>query len=74
MRFCLIHLPDDAATADPEVILVVPGCERTAIAVPLDALPEFLALLDEAVELGEQRCPACDASLPGWGRDQTSNR
>jgi hypothetical protein len=64
VRFSLIHV-DGSDT----LTVVVPGGERTAIMVPLDALPEFLPLLDEALEeLPEQCCGACGEPLPGSRR------
>lgn len=66
MRFCLIHLDDDS----DELTVVVPGgAERTAIMVPLDALPAFLPILDQAIaDLPEQCCDACGEALPGLPR------
>ena len=68
MRFCLIHIDDDGAS--DEVTVIVPGsAERTAILLPLSGLSRFLPLLDEATsDLGEQRCSACAAELPGLRR------
>jgi hypothetical protein len=62
VRFSLIHVDDSS----DELTVVVPGGEKVAIMVPLDALPEFLPVLDEATEeLAEQCCGACGAALPG---------
>jgi hypothetical protein len=59
-------MPDNLAADCDEVMLTVPGAARAVIAIPLDALPEFLPLLHQATEdLGKQRCPACAAALPG---------
>jgi len=46
--------------------LVVPGQpSKTAIAVPLDALPSFLPILERArSELPPACCPRCSAQLP----------
>jgi len=64
MHFVLMHL-DEIPAADEEVLIAVPGGPKTVIAVPLDALPHFLPLLDRAIE-GRPRacCPACSAVLP----------
>jgi len=65
--FCVIHL--DAPCAEPEdeeVYVVVPGAAKTAIALPLDALAQFLPLLEQAVrELAPAQCPLCSATMPG---------
>jgi hypothetical protein len=62
VRFSLIHIGDGSDT----LTVVVPGGERTAIMVPVDALPAFLPLLDEAIEeLPEQCCERCGERLPG---------
>jgi hypothetical protein len=64
MQFSLIHLAE-APSEDEEVFVVVAGATKTAIAVPLDALAQFLALLAQAsAELPPPRCPACSARLP----------
>ncbi|MGH2942095.1 MAG: hypothetical protein ACRDLN_04900 [Solirubrobacteraceae bacterium] len=66
MHFCAVHL-DDACRPpdDEEVYVVVPGTTRTAIAVPLDALPHFLPLLEQAVgNDARPACPACAAEIP----------
>ncbi|MEA2126566.1 MAG: hypothetical protein QOI80_3348 [Solirubrobacteraceae bacterium] len=66
MRFSLIHIDEGS----DELTVVVPGGERAAIMVPLDALPAFLPILDEAIEtLPEQCCAACDEPLPGLRRE-----
>jgi hypothetical protein len=65
VRFSLIHLDEGS----DEITVVVPGGEKVAMMVPLDALPGFLPLLDEALEeLPEQCCVACGAALPGTPR------
>jgi hypothetical protein len=64
MHFSVIHLAE-VPSEDEEVFVVVPGGTKTAIAVPLDALPQFLPLLAQAAEdLPPPRCPACAARLP----------
>jgi hypothetical protein len=64
VRFSLIHV-DDTET----LTVVVPGGEKVAVMVPIDALPEFLPLLDEAIEaLPEQCCAECGGPLPGAPR------
>ena len=67
MVFCLMHLDAPGAPGeDEEVYVVVPGAEKTAIALPLDALPQFLPLLEQAVrDLPSAQCSACHATLPG---------
>jgi hypothetical protein len=64
MHFALMHL-EATPQPDEEVLITVPGAAKTVIAVPLDALPHFLPLLDQAVQ-GKPRacCPACSAVLP----------
>jgi hypothetical protein len=64
VRFSLIHLDGDGGS--DTVTLVVPGGEKVAVMLPLDALPEFLPLLDGATEaLAEQCCGHCGEALPG---------
>lgn len=64
MHFSAIHLADTPSEGE-EVYVIVPGGAKTAIAVPLDALPQFLPLLAHAAaELAPPRCPACSARLP----------
>jgi hypothetical protein len=64
MHFALVHL-DVTPADDEEVLIAVPGGAKTVIAVPLDALPNFLPLLEEAVENQPRACcPACSAVLP----------
>jgi hypothetical protein len=64
MRFSVIHLADVPADGE-EVYVVLPGGSKTAIAVPLDALPAFLPLLAQACrDLPPPRCPACSEQLP----------
>ncbi len=64
MHFCLVHLDDACGAAGEEVYVVVPG-SKTAMAVPLDALPEFLPLLERAVG-GKYppECQSCAAAIP----------
>jgi hypothetical protein len=64
MQFSVIHLAEVPSEGE-EVFVVVPGGTKTAIAVPLDALPQFLPLLAQASgELPPPCCPACSARLP----------
>jgi hypothetical protein len=64
MQFSLIHLAE-LPSEDEEVFVVVPGGTKTVIAVPLDALAQFLPLLARAAAgLPPPRCPACSARLP----------
>jgi hypothetical protein len=59
VRFCLIRMAEPGA-ADIDIAVVVPGTRKLAMLVPLGALPDFLALLYEALRgQDEQRCPAC---------------
>jgi hypothetical protein len=66
MHFCAIHLDDAPSAPDAEeVYVVVPGGSKTAMAVPLDALEQFLPLLERAVGgAGRPRCPTCAAEIP----------
>jgi hypothetical protein len=72
MHFCAIHLDDLGAPdgGEEEVYVVVPGDAKTALAVPLDALAQFLPLLEQAVG-GDAwpRCPACGAAIPRLSPD-----
>jgi hypothetical protein len=69
MQFSVIHLAEVPSEGE-EVFVVVPGGTKTAIAVPLDALPQFLPLLAEASgELPPPSCPACSARLPAGIED-----
>jgi len=69
MHFALMHL-DATPAPDEEVLITVPGGANTVIAVPLDALPHFLPLLDRAVrDQPPARCPACSAVLPAGACD-----
>jgi hypothetical protein len=64
MRFSLIHLAEVPCEGE-EVLVVLPGGTKTAIAVTLDALPQLLPLLAQAAEdLPPPCCPACSAPLP----------
>lgn len=65
MRFHLIHVDSEPrADAGEEAYVVTPGTARTAIAVPIDALPDFLPILSEALEdLPGQRCPCCGEAI-----------
>lgn len=74
MRFCLVNLD---STPDPdceEAMVIVPGGEPLALAVPLLALSSFLPLLHEATAgLGEIECEGCGERLPG-PRPQSGTR
>jgi hypothetical protein len=64
MHFALMHI-DETAAPDEEALIAVPGAAKTVIAVPLDALPHFLPILDQAVaDQPRACCPACSAELP----------
>lgn len=70
MLFSLIHLASEPADGE-EVYVVVPDGSKTAIAVPLDALPDVLPILERARSgLPPPRCPACAAKLPALVLDQ----
>jgi hypothetical protein len=65
MHFCAIHVDESACAGESDVYVVVPGTARTAWAVPRDALPQFLPVLEQAVGSDDRpRCPACGARLP----------
>ena len=67
MVYCFVHLLDDPDPADgeEEVYIVVPDTSKVAMAIPLEALPAFLPLLDQAVcDLPLPECPACGATMP----------
>lgn len=68
MHFILMNVLDDPSPGE-EVYLLVPGdASRTVIAVPLDALPSFLPILERArAELPPACCPKCSAELPAGG-------
>lgn len=58
MVFCALHLDDaEDILGDEEVYLVVPGGAKTALAVPLDGLPDVLPVLERAV--GQDSLPVC---------------
>jgi hypothetical protein len=61
VRFHLIHAADELRNDEREEVLVItPGGARTALAVPIGALPGFMALLAEGVDgLPAPRCPDC---------------
>lgn len=65
MHFVLMHVFNEASPGE-EVILLVPGePSKTAIAVPLDALPNFLPILERARSgLPPACCPNCSVQLP----------
>lgn len=68
MVYCFVHLDDDApdpAGHEEEVFVVVPDTSKVVMAVPLDALPEFLVLLQQAVgDLPLPECRSCMATMP----------
>jgi hypothetical protein len=66
MHFCAIHLDEASWPPDEEeVYVVVPGGSKTAMVVPLDALAQFLPLLEQAVGgPSPPTCPACAAKIP----------
>ncbi len=67
MHFCALHLDDASWPPEEEqVYIVVPGgAKKTAIAVPLDALPQFLPLLEQAVGgPSPPTCAVCGAKIP----------
>lgn len=67
MVYCYVHLEDapESAGGDEEIFIVVPDTSKIALAVPLDALPQFLPLLQRAVgDLPMPECPACTATMP----------
>jgi hypothetical protein len=69
MHFALMHL-DETPAEDEEVLIAVPGGAKTVIAVPLDALPHFLPILESAVaEHPRACCPECAVELPAEGVD-----
>jgi hypothetical protein len=50
MVFCVIHVyPPCEAPEDEAVYVVVPGAATTSVVVALDALPQFLPLLEQAI-------------------------
>jgi len=61
VRFHLIHVHDESRSDDhEEVVVLTPGAAKTAIAVPIGALPAFMPLLAEGVAgLPPFRCPDC---------------
>jgi hypothetical protein len=61
MRFHLIHVFDELRNDEhEEVFVITPGGEKTAMAVPIGALPAFMPLLAQGVDgLPAPRCPDC---------------
>jgi hypothetical protein len=58
VRFSLIHV-DDHGHSD-EVMLVLPGVDKTVLAVPLGALGELLPMVTGAsAHLPAATCPEC---------------
>jgi hypothetical protein len=74
MMFCLIHLDPPCPTPeDDEVYVVVPGSAKTAIALPLDALPGLLPVLEQAVgDLPPPQCADCGAEMPSLPMSSSS--
>jgi len=70
MHFALMHVCNQASPGE-EVLLLVPGePSKTAIAVPLDALANFLPILERARSgLPPACCPRCAAQLPAQAPD-----
>lgn len=76
MVFCALHLDRaEDVLGEEEVYLVMPGGAKAAFAVPLDALPEFLPLLEAAAGHDAlPSCRVCGAEIPrlihddGFGR------
>ena len=66
MVYCYVYLDDAPEPAgDEEIFIVVPDTSKIALAVPLDALPAFLPVLQRAVgDLPMPECPACTATMP----------
>lgn len=69
MHFVLMNVSSEPSQEE-EVYLLVPGDpSRTAIAVPLDALPDLLPILEQArTGLPAACCPQCSAQLPAEPR------
>ena len=67
MHFCAIHLDDASWPPEEEkqVYIVVPGgAKKTAIAVPLDALPQFLPRASRPSAARAATCAVCGAKIP----------
>ena len=65
MQFCLVHIESDPSP-DDEVSVIVPGGPRTALMVPLAALPRLLAMMHAAAEGADPPpCEGCGVPLPG---------
>ena len=71
MSFHLIHVDDDVRSDEhEEAYVLMPGAAKTAIAVPIDALPGFMPVLAESVNgLPAQRCPDCGEPISDHGGD-----
>lgn len=77
MIFCAINLSDLAAPPgleqQEEVFVIVPGASKTAVSVPLDALPRFLPILEEAGgREGLPQCQCCGAEIPRLRRARSA--
>ncbi|MBJ7330628.1 MAG: hypothetical protein JHC95_12080 [Solirubrobacteraceae bacterium] len=65
MPFALIHVDDVPGGPGEEAYVIVPGGEKVAIAVPLDAVGRLAPLIREATEeQGRPCCQACRKPLP----------
>jgi hypothetical protein len=66
VRLHLMHIDNELRGIDPEeeVYVITPGGGQTALAVPLDAIPDLLPLLAEALaDEPEQCCEHCGGPL-----------
>ena len=76
MFFHLIHI-DTTPRTDPgeEAYVITPGTSKTAMAVPLDALPAFLPMLAEALDdLPPLCCPQCGEPAHDVGDAHVASR
>ncbi|MFA9271274.1 MAG: hypothetical protein ACEQSX_11035 [Baekduiaceae bacterium] len=65
MPFAVIHVSNTPEGPDEEAYVVVPGGEKVAIAVPLDAVGRLGAVVRSATEdRGRPCCRGCGAELP----------
>ena len=69
MVFCVIHLDDaPCRDVDEKAYVIVPDGSKTAMAVPLDALPRFLPLLQRALDDAPlPECSTCATPMPTFG-------
>jgi hypothetical protein len=66
MRLILMHIADlaEGPRIPEEAALIVPGGERTALMVPLDALEDVIPEMLKALrDLPEQCCDCCGGPL-----------